>query len=52
MSVPYMKLYNKPTNTTISGYADDHAFTQAFTPKDTLVKHTKEGKVDRIKSGC
>ena len=26
------------TDTTISGYTDDHAFTQAFTQKDTLVK--------------
>ena len=40
----------KQTNdTTISGYVNDCAFTQDFTQKDTLVKHTTEEKVDRIK---
>ena len=30
---------NQTTDITIWGYEDDHAFTQAFTQKDTLVKH-------------
>ena len=34
----------------ILSYADDHAFTQAFTQKDTLVKQIVEEKVNRIKS--
>ena len=34
----------------ILGYADDHAFTQAFTQKDTPVKQIVEEKVNRIKS--
>ena len=38
------------TDITISGYSDDHVFTQVFTQKDTLVKHTIEEKVDRIKN--
>ena len=37
------------SNTIILGYADDHAFAQAFTQKDTLVKQTVK-KVDRIKN--
>ena len=31
------------------GYASDHTFTQAFTQKDTLVKHTIEEKANKIK---
>ena len=38
------------SDTIILGYADDHAFTQAFTLKDTLVNQIIEEKVDRIKS--
>ena len=38
------------SDTIILGYADDHAFTQAFTQKDTLVKQLVEEKVNRIKS--
>ena len=38
------------SDTIILGYADDHAFTQAFTQKDTLVKQIVEEKVNRIKS--
>ena len=44
------EVINQTTHTTILGYADDHAFTQIFTQKDTLVKHTIEEKVDRIKN--
>ena len=44
------EVLKQTTDTTISGYADDHAFTQGFTQKDTLVKHTIEEKVDKIKS--
>ena len=33
----------------ILSYADDHAFTQAFTQKDTFVKQIVEEKVNRIK---
>ena len=43
------EVINQTSDTTVSGYVDDHAFTQAFTQKDTLVKHTIEEKVDRIK---
>lgn len=38
------------SDTIILGYADDHAFTQAFTQKDTLVKRIMEEKVNRIKN--
>ena len=38
------------SDTIILGYADDHAFTQAFTQKDTLVKQIVEEKVNRIKN--
>ena len=38
------------SDTIILGYADDHALTQAFTQKDTLVKQIVEEKVNRIKS--
>ena len=38
------------SDTIILGYTDDHAFTQAFTQKDTLVKQIVEEKVNRIKS--
>ena len=38
------------SDTIILVYADDHAFTQAFIQKDTLVKQIIEGKVDRIKN--
>ena len=38
------------SDTIILGYADDHAFTHAFTQKDTLVKQIVEEKVNRIKS--
>ena len=38
------------SDTIILSYADDHAFTQAFTQKDTLVKQIVEEKVNRIKS--
>ena len=34
----------------ILSYADDHAFTHAFTQKDTLVKQIVEEKVNRIKN--
>ena len=44
------EVIKQTTDTTILGYADDHAFTQAFTQKHTLVKHTIEEKVDRIKN--
>ena len=37
------------SDTTILSYADDHAFTQAFTQNDTLVKQIVEEKVNRIK---
>ena len=43
------EVIKQTADTTISGYADDHAFTKAFTQKDTLVQHYKE-KVDRIKN--
>ena len=43
------EVIKQTTDNTISGYVDDHAFTQAFTQKDTLVKHITEEKVDRIK---
>ena len=46
------EVIKQTTNTTILGYADDHAFTQAFSQEDTLVKHTTEEKVDRKKTGC
>ena len=38
------------SDTIILSYADDHAFTHAFTQKDKLVKQTVEEKVSRIKS--
>ena len=38
------------SDTIILGYVDDHAFTQAFTLKDTLVNQIIEEKVNRIKS--
>ena len=38
------------SDTIILSYANDHAFTQAFTLKDTLVKQIIEEKVDKIKS--
>ena len=44
-----LEVIKQTANTTISGYADNHAPTQAFTKKDTLVKHAIEEKVDRIK---
>ena len=44
------EVIKQTTDTIILGYADDHAFTQAFTHKDTLVKYTIEEKVDRIKN--
>ena len=45
-----LEVIKQTTDTTISGYADDHAFTQVFNQKDTLVKHSIEEKVDRIKN--
>ena len=36
------QVIEQTSNTIILGYADDHAFTQAFTQKDTLVKHKIE----------
>ena len=44
------EVIKQTTDTTIAEYVDDHAFTQAFTQKHTLVKHTIEEKVDRIKN--
>ena len=38
------------SDTIILSYADDHAFTQAFTQKDTPVKQIVEEKVNRIKN--
>ena len=49
MSVPY-QVIKQTTDTTILGYASDHAFTQAFTQKETLVKYTIEDEMDRIKN--
>ena len=43
------EVIKQTTDTIILGYADDHAFTQDITHKDTLVKYTIEEKVDRIK---
>ena len=37
------------SDTIILSYADDHAFTQAFSQKDKLVKEIIEEKVNRIK---
>ena len=44
------EVVKQTTDTIILGYADDHAFTQAFTQRDTLVKYTTEEKVDRVKN--
>ena len=44
------ELIKQNSDTIILGYADDHAFTQAFTQKNTLVKQIVEEKVNRIKS--
>ena len=44
------EVIKQTTDTIILGYADDHAFTQAFTQKDIWVKYTIEEKVDRMKN--
>ena len=44
------QVLKQTSNTIILDYADDHALTQAFTQKDTLVKQIREEQVDRIQN--
>ena len=45
------QVIQQTSNTIILGYADDHALTQAFTPKEHTCKSNDSRKVDRIKNG-
>ena len=47
-----LEVIKQNSDNIILSYADDHAFTQAFTQKDTLVKQIVEEKINRIKTGC